>query len=212
MGMFYMKCVLYPCAAFWGVRNLYYEEYKSWWSWLISSLADFAYAFQFIEMWPQIFMNYKLKSVAHMPWRVLLYKFFHTIVDDFFAFFVMADHITAKHKWMSLRDDFIFVIYLAQLFIYREDRSRADEYGYVYADPRTGEKSGASKSDTGGESQGGAEGQKKIQEVQVDADSPTKASDSTSAPSVEGDPMEEDDIEELVAEGPDEEGPRRRNT
>jgi len=29
----------------------------------------------------QLFINYKLKSVAHLPWRVLAYKAFNTFVD-----------------------------------------------------------------------------------------------------------------------------------
>ena len=36
-------------------------------------------------MTPQLFINWKLKSVAHMPWSVLFYRFFNTIIDDLFA-------------------------------------------------------------------------------------------------------------------------------
>jgi hypothetical protein len=27
----------------------------------------------------------QLKSVAHMPWNVLIYRFFNTVIDDLFA-------------------------------------------------------------------------------------------------------------------------------
>ena len=30
----------------------------------------------------QLYLNYKLKSVAHLPWRQMTYKFLNTIVDD----------------------------------------------------------------------------------------------------------------------------------
>ena len=34
----------------------------------------------FIMMTPQLFINYKLKSVAHLPWRMLTYKALNTFV------------------------------------------------------------------------------------------------------------------------------------
>lgn len=41
-----------------------------------------------MTMIPGLYINYKLKSVAHMPARTLVYKFLNTIVDDFFSFVV----------------------------------------------------------------------------------------------------------------------------
>ncbi|KAK9010627.1 hypothetical protein V6N11_043507 [Hibiscus sabdariffa] len=40
---------------------------------------------RFIMMCPQLFINYKLKSVAHLPWRQMTYKFLNTVIDDLFA-------------------------------------------------------------------------------------------------------------------------------
>ena len=42
----------------------------------------------FIMMTPQLFINYKLKSVAHLPWRMLTYKALNTFIDDLFAFVI----------------------------------------------------------------------------------------------------------------------------
>ena len=39
-------------------------------------------------MTPQLFINYKLKSVAHLPWRMLTYKALNTFIDDLFAFII----------------------------------------------------------------------------------------------------------------------------
>ena len=39
-------------------------------------------------MTPQLYINYKLKSVEHLPWRTLIYKFLNTIIDDLFAFVI----------------------------------------------------------------------------------------------------------------------------
>merc|ERR1712086_475314 len=38
-----------------------------------------------------------------------------------------------KHRLMTLRDDLVFLIFLYQLYIYKVDTSRADEYGFVHA-------------------------------------------------------------------------------
>lgn len=133
-GMRMLKFVLYPLSFCWAVYALMRYSYKSWWSWAVSSMADFAYTFGFVNMMPQIFINYKLKSVAHMPWRVLMYKFFNTFIDDVFAFFIMSEYMTKKHRMMTLRDDIVFFIFLYQRHIYAVDPTRPDEYGLVYGD------------------------------------------------------------------------------
>ena len=38
-------------------------------------------AFGFILMTPQLYINYKLKSVAHMPWKSMVYKALNTFID-----------------------------------------------------------------------------------------------------------------------------------
>ncbi|CAN0481602.1 unnamed protein product, partial [Discosporangium mesarthrocarpum] len=39
-------------------------------------------------MTPQLYINYKMKSVAHLPWRFLCYRSLNTIIDDLFAFVI----------------------------------------------------------------------------------------------------------------------------
>jgi len=62
--------------------------HRSWYSWAVESLANGIYLFGFMFMTPQLFINYKLKSVAHMPWRVMGYKFFNTASRMFCLAFV----------------------------------------------------------------------------------------------------------------------------
>ena len=38
-----------------------------------------------VQLVPQLIINYKLKSVAHMPIKAMIYKTLSTVVDDFFA-------------------------------------------------------------------------------------------------------------------------------
>lgn len=52
-------------------------------------------------MCPQLFINYKLQSVAHLPWRQMTYKFLNTIIDDLFAFVVKMPLL---HRLSVFRD------------------------------------------------------------------------------------------------------------
>lgn len=76
----------------------------------------------------QLYLNYKLKSVAHLPWRQMTYKFLNTIIDDLFAFVIKMPLL---HRLSVFRDDVVFLIYLYQRWIYRVDKTRANEFGYV---------------------------------------------------------------------------------
>jgi hypothetical protein len=77
-SMKYLSYVLYPLCLGGAIYSLLYTPHKSWWSWTIQSLVNGVYAFGFLFMLPQLFVNYKLKSVAHLPWRSFMYKAFNT--------------------------------------------------------------------------------------------------------------------------------------
>lgn len=70
----YLSWVLYPLAVGYALYSLVYNEHKSTYSWILGSATSFVYMFGFILMCPQLYLNYKLKSVAHLPWRMLTYK------------------------------------------------------------------------------------------------------------------------------------------
>lgn len=82
-------------------------------------------------MTPQLFINYKLKSVAHLPWRMLTYKFLNTFIDDIFAFVIK---MPTMYRLGCFRDDIIFLIYLYQKWIYRVDPNRVNEFGVSFND------------------------------------------------------------------------------
>lgn len=84
-------------------------------------------------MTPQLFINYKLKSVAHLPWRMLTYKFLNTFIDDIFAFVIK---MPLMYRLGCFRDDIIFIIYLYQRWIYRVDPKRVNEFGISGDDMR----------------------------------------------------------------------------
>ena len=58
-------------------------------------------------MTPQLYINYKLKSVEHMPWKFMIYKFLNTIVDDLFAFVISMPWL----KRVSVFRDGIIITY-----------------------------------------------------------------------------------------------------
>jgi len=125
----YLSLILYPMIFGLALYGRQFYVYKSFYSWMISNLANAVYTFGFISLCPQLYINYRLKSVAHLPWKVFVYKIFNTFVDDVFAFLV---EMPTKHKIMTLRDDVVFVIFLVQAYMYRVDKMRVNEYGYAY--------------------------------------------------------------------------------
>nr|XP_024216192.1 cleft lip and palate transmembrane protein 1-like protein [Halyomorpha halys] len=122
-GMYYLSRILYPICTLGALYSLFYEHHKSWYSWIIHSLVNGVYAFGFLFMLPQLFINYKLKSVAHLPWRSFMYKAFNTFIDDLFAFIIT---MPTAHRIACFRDDFVFLIYLYQRWLYPVDKSRYD--------------------------------------------------------------------------------------
>jgi len=117
---------LFPVVFALAFRSLLLQEYSSWYSWLIASASGSVYALGFVLMTPQLFLNYKLKSVAHLPWRVLCYKFLNTFIDDLFAFII---RMPTMARISCFRDDVVFFIYLFQRWMYPVDTSRPVEGG-----------------------------------------------------------------------------------
>jgi len=132
-AMKYLSYVMYPLVAGYAVYSLVYNKHKSWYSWLLSSGVGAVYAFGFIMMFPQIFINYKLKSVAHLPMKAFLYKSLNTVIDDLFSFIIK---MPLMHRLACFRDDIVFVIFLYQRWIYPVDKSRVNEYGQVVEEER----------------------------------------------------------------------------
>ncbi|KAF9978490.1 hypothetical protein BGZ73_002155 [Actinomortierella ambigua] len=124
----YLTWLAFPLLGCYAIYSLLYQEHKSWYSFVVSTLVGFVYTFGFIKMTPQLFINYKLKSVAHMPMRTMMYKSLNTFIDDLFSFIIK---MPLMHRLACLRDDVVFIIYLYQRWIYRTDHSRANEYGQV---------------------------------------------------------------------------------
>jgi Cleft lip and palate transmembrane protein 1 (CLPTM1) len=125
-AMRYLGWVAIPCVIGYAIYSLKYEKHKSWYSWVVGSLVGVVYTFGFLMMLPQVLINYRLKSVAHMPMKAFAFKFLNTIIDDLFSFIIKMPWL---HRLACFRDDVVFVIFLYQMYIYPVDKTRVNEFG-----------------------------------------------------------------------------------
>ena len=144
-AMRYLSYVVYPLVVVYAIYALVYESHKSYYSWFIGSLSGAVYMFGFLQMTPQLFINYKLKSVAHLPWRVFVYKALNTFIDDMFAFIIK---MPIMHRLSVFRDDIIFFIFLYQRWLYRVDKSRVNEFGQSFEEEEEEKKQKKEKIDS----------------------------------------------------------------
>lgn len=148
----YLGWLCFPLLVGFGIYSIIYNEHKGWYSFVLNMLYGFLLTFGFILMTPQLFINYKLKSVAHLPWRMMTYKFLNTFIDDIFAFVIKMPTmyrlgcfrdgmifvyliitiimrlILMKYKFFI--PDIVFFIFLYQRWIYKVDKSRFNEFGF----------------------------------------------------------------------------------
>ena len=119
--MHYLSYVMYPLIALYAIYSLFYHEHKGYYSFFLNSAVGCIYVFGFIQMTPQLYINYRLKSVDHLPQNVFFYRFLNTIIDDLFSFIIT---MPTMHRISCFRDDIIFIIYLYQRWIYKVDKTR----------------------------------------------------------------------------------------
>ncbi|KAF2182811.1 cleft lip and palate transmembrane 1 [Zopfia rhizophila CBS 207.26] len=122
----YLYWIAVPLLIAYAIYSLLYESHKSWYSFIITTLVGSVYAYGFLMMVPSLYINYRLKSVAHMPGRAMTYKFLNTFIDDLFAFTIKMPTL---HRLATLRDDVIFFVYLYQTWVYKIDYTRVNEFG-----------------------------------------------------------------------------------
>lgn len=133
----YLYAIAVPLLIAYAAYSLIYETHKSWYSFIIATLVGSVYAYGFLMMVPSLYINYRLKSVAHMPARAMTYKFLNTFIDDLFAFTIKMPML---HRLATLRDDVIFFVYLYQSYKYKIDYKRVNEFGQGGDDEEVEEK------------------------------------------------------------------------
>ncbi|KAH8054132.1 apoptotic process [Aureococcus anophagefferens] len=98
----YLGLVLAPLVLGYACKTLVYDAHLGWYSWALGAAT--------------------LKSVSHLPWKLLCFRFVNTFIDDLFAFVIK---MPMMHRVSCFRDDVVFVIYLYQRRIYKVDAARS---------------------------------------------------------------------------------------
>jgi hypothetical protein len=128
IAMKWLTVLLLPGIVGYCGYSLYSDCYRSWYSYFLTVSASCVYSLGFVLMTPQVFINYKHKTVAFLPWRKFIYRAINTFIDDLFAFII---RMPTMHRLSCFRDDIVFFIYLWQRQVYKIDKSRTfDEDGY----------------------------------------------------------------------------------
>ena len=70
-AMRYLSFILIPLLIGGAIYSLLYTPHKSWKSWTIQSLVNAVYAFGFLFMLPQLFVNYRLKVLYLLNWVMI---------------------------------------------------------------------------------------------------------------------------------------------
>jgi hypothetical protein len=121
--MKYLGLVLFPLIIAFSAYRLVYQRFRSWYSWAVLTLNICAQAGGFVVMTPQVFMNHRLKSVEHLPWKVLTYQAINTFIDDIFALCIRMPEV---QKYSVFRDDIVFLICCFQRWLYKKPKTIAD--------------------------------------------------------------------------------------
>ncbi|KAF5920962.1 hypothetical protein HPG69_006257 [Diceros bicornis minor] len=132
-AMNYLSYLLYPLCIRGAVCLLLNIKYKSCCSWLINSFVNGVYSFGFFFMMPWLFVNYRMKSVAHLPRKTFTYKAFNIFIDDDFAFIIT---MPTSHELACFRDNVVFLVDLYQQWLCLVDKSRLNEFCKSYKKPQ----------------------------------------------------------------------------
>merc|ERR1719329_1493184 len=123
-----MALAMTPLIIGYACYTLTFDCHKGWYSFVLTVCASCVYSLGFVLMTPQVFINYKHKTVAYLPWRKFIYRAINTFIDDLFAFII---RMPTMHRVACFRDDVVFIVYLVQRWYYPVDASRSfDEDGY----------------------------------------------------------------------------------
>ncbi|XP_028983961.1 lipid scramblase CLPTM1L-like isoform X1 [Betta splendens] len=114
-----LSYLIYPLCISGAVFSLAYLRQRSYYSWLINTLVSGVYAFGFLSMVPQLFINHKLRSVSHLQGAVLMYRGINTLISDACSCVSLLSSsgsfsFSSTHQLSCFRDELLFLLYLYQ--------------------------------------------------------------------------------------------------
>ncbi|KAK8893152.1 hypothetical protein M9Y10_021567 [Tritrichomonas musculus] len=127
-GLKYLSYALVPLVIGYSIYQLFNVKYRSVKQYILHCLSGAVYSFGFLAMLPQLYVNYKLKTVAGMSRSAFVYKFISTFIDDLYTF---VSDLPLMYKIACFRDDVVFFVWIFQCFIYPVDPTRVNEFGFV---------------------------------------------------------------------------------
>uniref|UniRef100_A0A1A8R0E5 Lipid scramblase CLPTM1L n=1 Tax=Nothobranchius rachovii TaxID=451742 RepID=A0A1A8R0E5_9TELE len=124
-----LSYLVYPLCISGAVFSLGYLRQKNYYSWLINTLITGVYAFGFLSMAPQLFINHKLQSVSHLQGSVLMYRGVNTLISDLCfcaSSFGSPVPFSSSHQLSCFRDELLFFLYLFQRRCYASVAKRRE--------------------------------------------------------------------------------------
>ncbi|KAJ2575728.1 Cleft lip and palate transmembrane protein 1 like protein, partial [Coemansia sp. RSA 1836] len=103
----YMVRVCAPAMVAYAAFSLVFLEHESYISWFLHVSLASVYSLEFIQMWPQLLINHRLRTVDMLPLTAFLYRFLLTFIDDLYALVVPMPLI---ERIGTLRDDVVFIV------------------------------------------------------------------------------------------------------
>ncbi|KAJ2004259.1 Cleft lip and palate transmembrane protein 1 like protein [Coemansia thaxteri] len=109
----YIGHLCIPAIVAYAAFSLVYMQHESYISWFLHVSLASVYTLEFIQMWPQLLINHKLKTVDMLPLTAFLYRFLLTFIDDLYALVVPMPLI---ERIGTLRDDVVFFVLCYQWY------------------------------------------------------------------------------------------------
>lgn len=111
----YTSVFSFPIAIAYASYTLVYQQYSSYYSWALEAVLALVYLFGFINMVPQVVINYRIKSVESVALGTFFFRAVNTFVDDLFALVIPMPPLV---RLAAFRDDIIFFVFLYQWYAY----------------------------------------------------------------------------------------------
>ncbi|KAJ1830145.1 Cleft lip and palate associated transmembrane protein 1 [Coemansia sp. RSA 2711] len=122
----WMGRVCAPLLAAYAAFSLVWQQHESYVSWLLSVSLVSVYSLEFVQMWPQLLINHRLRTVDMLPLTAFLYRFLTTFIDDLYALVVPMPLI---ERIGTLRDDVVFVVLCYQWLKFPRRTQAAEDRG-----------------------------------------------------------------------------------
>lgn len=111
----WMGVLVAPVVVAYGYYSLVTDCHKGWYSFVLTGVARIMYSGGFLLVLPQVVINHQHQTVAHLPWRSLVYKAISTLIQDLF---MMIIKMPTRQRLSCFRDYIALIVYFVQWLQY----------------------------------------------------------------------------------------------